>query len=143
MELISIKDRLHEIEGHYLVYTFDESTDCASWSSISFKGHPHPEWRILCECCNAEGDTFNSSDVTHWMLCLFRQQIILNKIIENVWYGYMESRIEYYEEEDGEKIRILQYNESGHLTDDIFMYRETALKLCKEIISMLEPEWVK
>lgn len=68
MEWISVKDRLPEKEGDYLVYTYVEDQYVCRFSNINYhKRKPVMEFRVNCECCYAEDDDFKSSDVTHWM----------------------------------------------------------------------------
>ncbi len=49
-----------------------------------------------------------------------------------------QSIISFCEEEDGEKIRIIQYDESGEMDGEILMTREVAILMSKEILEMLD-----
>jgi len=48
----------------------------------------------------------------------------------------MESKIEFYEIEDGDKFCICQY-EDDEMTDQILMTRDVAISLAHEILQML------
>lgn len=48
----------------YLIFTKQGNQYVARWAP---RTRYYWEYSINCECCGAEGDLFDQSDVTHWM----------------------------------------------------------------------------